>query len=143
MQQNSDALLAAMRARRSIRTWQSRPIPREHLERILEAAIWAPSADNLQPWRFVVFQGERKQELAALLHRFAAGMQPGINPVLWVHRHGIRRAAEMIAQAAAVVTAWAVFSPSDAAVRLVASGDLAPLFTWTMVVESVAAAVAH
>ncbi len=136
-----DAVLAAMRERRSIRAWQSRPVAREDLERILQAAIWAPSADNVQPWRFVVLQNERKQELADLLERFVDGMQPGLNPVLWVHRFGIRRCARRIAASAAVITAWATFTPEDARLRLVARGDLTPLFSWTMVVESVAAAV--
>jgi F420 biosynthesis protein FbiB-like protein len=40
--------------RRSIRRYQDRPVPREVLEAILTAAIWAPSAHNRQPWRFAV-----------------------------------------------------------------------------------------
>jgi nitroreductase len=137
----ADALLTTLRTRRSIRAWQERPIPRETLERVLEAATWAPSADNVQPWRFVVVQGARKQELAALLRRFVDGLQPGLNPVLWVHRIGLRRSAGLIERAPAVITAWATFKPEDAALRLVSRGDLTPLFTWTMVVQSVAAAV--
>jgi len=141
-QQNvANAFLTTLRMRRSIRAWQERPVPRELLERILEAATWAPSADNLQPWRFVVLQGARKQELAALLRRFVAGLEPGLNPVLWVHRIGLRRSAGLIERAPVVITAWATFKPADIALRLVARGDLTPLFTWTMVVQSVAAAV--
>ena len=48
------ALLDIIRTRRSIRRYQDRPVPRDVLERLLEAAIWAPSAHNRQPWRFVV-----------------------------------------------------------------------------------------
>ncbi len=135
------AVLAAMRGRRSIRAWQSRPVPREELERILQAATWAPSADNLQPWRFVVLQGARKQELVELLRRFVGEMRPGLNPVLWVHRGGIRRTAALIEAAPVAITAWAIAGPEDVRLRLVARGDLTPLFTWTMVVQSVAAAV--
>src|SRR5260221_7406525 len=40
--------------RRSIRRYADRPVAREALERILNAAIWAPSAHNRQPWRFAV-----------------------------------------------------------------------------------------
>lgn len=43
-----------MRGRRSIRRYQARSIPQPLLEAILEAAIWAPSAHNRQPWRFCV-----------------------------------------------------------------------------------------
>jgi coenzyme F420-0:L-glutamate ligase / coenzyme F420-1:gamma-L-glutamate ligase len=40
--------------RRSIRRYQDRPIPRDVLERLLNAAVYAPSAHNRQPWRFAV-----------------------------------------------------------------------------------------
>lgn len=51
--------------RRSIRRYRSEPVPHEVLERLLTAAIWAPSAHNRQPWRFVVITGsEMKQKLA-------------------------------------------------------------------------------
>ena len=40
--------------RRSIRRYRDRSVPREVLEAILTAAIWAPSAHNRQPWRFAV-----------------------------------------------------------------------------------------
>src|SRR5437867_1961752 len=44
----------ALRARRNVRSYEDRPIPREHLERILEAARRTPSSMNEQPWDFVV-----------------------------------------------------------------------------------------
>jgi nitroreductase len=50
----------ALRARRNVRQYDDRPIPRDHLERILEAGRRAPSASNWQPWNFVVVT-EREQ----------------------------------------------------------------------------------
>jgi nitroreductase len=44
----------AIRARRNVRDFDDRPIPKEHLERILEAGRRAPSSRNWQPWDFVV-----------------------------------------------------------------------------------------
>jgi nitroreductase len=44
----------AIRARRNVRAYEDRPIPPEHLERILEAALRTPSSMNEQPWDFVV-----------------------------------------------------------------------------------------
>lgn len=44
----------AIRARRNVRDYTDEPIAREDLERILEAARRAPSAQNWQPWDFVV-----------------------------------------------------------------------------------------
>ncbi len=44
----------AIRQRRSVRVYEDRPVPQETLTTILEAARLAPSARNLQPWKFVV-----------------------------------------------------------------------------------------
>lgn len=47
--------------RTSCRAYEDRPVPREHLELMLEAARVAPSACNKQPWRFAVVQDEAKR----------------------------------------------------------------------------------
>src|SRR3954466_3634212 len=41
-------------ARRNVRQYTDQPIPREDLERILEAGRRSPSSSNWQPWHFVV-----------------------------------------------------------------------------------------
>ena len=46
----------AIMTRRSVRNYQSAPIPENVLNNILSAACAAPSALNLQPWYFVVIQ---------------------------------------------------------------------------------------
>ena len=43
-----------LKKRRSIRAYKSDPVPEEVLDRIMEAAVIAPSACNLQPYRFLV-----------------------------------------------------------------------------------------
>ena len=49
----------AIRQRRSIRKFKAdAPIPREHIEAILEAGSWAPSSTNIQPWRFIVVEDQ-------------------------------------------------------------------------------------
>lgn len=47
-------LLAVMRSRRSARTFSDQELPEEHLGLVLEAARWAPSAGNSQPWELLV-----------------------------------------------------------------------------------------
>jgi F420 biosynthesis protein FbiB-like protein len=60
-----DDLHAFLRSRRSIRRFKSDQVPNEVIQRILETATYAPSAHNLQPWRFVVVTGAKdKQKLA-------------------------------------------------------------------------------
>jgi PPOX class probable F420-dependent enzyme len=58
-------VLPLMRGRQSVRTYLERPVPREALETMLEAARWAPSPHGSQPWRFAVLtRAEPKQQLA-------------------------------------------------------------------------------
>ncbi|HZC08057.1 MAG TPA: TIGR03668 family PPOX class F420-dependent oxidoreductase [Ktedonobacterales bacterium] len=57
--------LPLARGRRSVRAFQSRPVPSHALEDLLVAASWAPSPHGRQPWRFVVLtQPEPKARLA-------------------------------------------------------------------------------
>ena len=42
--------------RRSVRLFQKKQVPREIVERIIEAGRFAPSAGNCQPWKFTVVQ---------------------------------------------------------------------------------------
>ncbi len=49
-------------SRKSIRKFKTDPVPKEILERILSAAMHAPSGKNRQNWRFYVVQGEKREE---------------------------------------------------------------------------------
>ncbi len=49
-------------ARRSIRTYYDKPVPDELVMQLLTAAHWAPSAGNLQPWRFYVIKNKEMQK---------------------------------------------------------------------------------
>lgn len=66
--QTDSPVLAAIKSRRSLRRYRPDPVAREIVEALLEAAIWAPSAHNRQPFRFVVVQSlEQKTQLAAVM----------------------------------------------------------------------------
>ena len=62
---NATELLDFMRARRSLRRYEPQRVPREWIDLLLEAAIWAPSAHNRQPWRFAVIDDEATRERLA------------------------------------------------------------------------------
>jgi F420 biosynthesis protein FbiB-like protein len=72
----TDDLHAFLRSRRSIRRFRPDPVPAPILQRILETAIYAPSAHDKQPWRFVVLtDAEAKSRLAeAITDRFRQDM---------------------------------------------------------------------
>ena len=54
--QPSAAWCRLVASRRSIRHYEPEPVPAETIERLLEAARWAPSAHNRQPWRFALLE---------------------------------------------------------------------------------------
>ncbi|MCK5123817.1 MAG: nitroreductase family protein, partial [Dehalococcoidia bacterium] len=57
---NYEDFLELAKKRRSIRKFKSDPIPDEYIDKIIEAARWAPSGGNSQPWEFIVI---KKREL--------------------------------------------------------------------------------
>ncbi|BDH79551.1 MAG TPA: nitroreductase family protein [Methanothermobacter sp.] len=64
------SLLDVIKGRRSIRRFKKRDIPREYLEKIMEAARWAPSAGNLQSRKFLIVKNPQlKNEIANAAYR--------------------------------------------------------------------------
>jgi len=47
-------VLEAIKSRRAIRSYEDKPVPESAIETILEAATYAPSAINIQPWKFTI-----------------------------------------------------------------------------------------
>ena len=50
-------LMEAIRSRRSVRSYAATPVERVTLEKLIDAAVLAPSASNSQPWAFGVIEG--------------------------------------------------------------------------------------
>ncbi|MFW6180696.1 MAG: nitroreductase family protein [Spirochaetota bacterium] len=80
------ALIDIIRQRKSVRTYTDQPIAREHIAACVEAARLAPSAENVQPWRFIVLDDP------GLKREFCTAVTGGIY-----------RPSRFIARAAAVV----------------------------------------
>jgi 5,6-dimethylbenzimidazole synthase len=55
-------LFAAIKERRSCRNFLPDPVDEEVIEKILDAANWAPSPLNTQPWEFIVITGNEVKE---------------------------------------------------------------------------------
>ena len=45
-----------IRSRRTVRDFKPDPVPETVVRKILQAARWAPSSSNAQPWHFIVIQ---------------------------------------------------------------------------------------
>ena len=78
-----EALQPFLRSRRSVRRFRPDPIDPALIRGLLEAARWAPSPHNRQPWRFVVLQeADSRQRLAQAMgerlraERLADGADP-------------------------------------------------------------------
>ena len=83
-------IYAAIHHRRSHRLYKPDPPPRQVLERVVEAALWAPSGINLQGWDLCVMAGRVRDEFVALvsqaikylLPELKKANVPGIDPEL-------------------------------------------------------------
>lgn len=67
----ADAAFRTILARRSIRKYTDQPVSPAHLRRLLEAAMAAPSANNRQPWHFVVVTEREMLNMLADRHPYA------------------------------------------------------------------------
>lgn len=66
-----DSFLALVKKRRTIRRFKSDPVPDEYVNKIIEAARWAPSGYNLQPWEFVVVKDKKlKDTIVQWVHEY-------------------------------------------------------------------------
>lgn len=97
-------LLTLMQTRRSIRRYDPREVPQHLVQQVLEAARWAPSAHNRQPWRFVVItESEAKVNLAtAMGKRLRADLTRDNVPEVEIEKD-VSRSYERITQAPVLI----------------------------------------
>lgn len=71
-------LYEAIKARRSVRKFRPDPVPTELVMKVLDAANWAPSGMNQQPWKFYIVHG---QKLSSIARDFGAMVEKNMPPV--------------------------------------------------------------
>ena len=64
-------VLELLKSRRSIRKYKSTPVEEEKIQNCLEAARWAPSASNKQPWEFMIVKDNKTRQKLAEIHPYA------------------------------------------------------------------------
>jgi len=67
-----------IKGRRSCRVFSDQPVQRDILERVVEAATWAPSGKNRQNYRIFAVTGEKKDELVAIADRSFPFIEPSL-----------------------------------------------------------------
>lgn len=120
-----ESLMNLITTRRSVRRFAGRPVDRADIERIVEAARWAPSNHNRQGWKFVVFTDA--DELARLAGGVMASLARRLGQCPEIPRD---RGKELLACATGFSLAPCVIlvmhkPPSLAAGKLLADNPLA------------------
>ena len=69
-----DNLINLLKSRRSIRAYKPEPIPDEYVQKIIEAARWAPSGADSQPWEFIVIK--KKDIKENIVNLFMESIKP-------------------------------------------------------------------
>ncbi len=115
-------VLEAIRTRRTTKAYSAEPVPRELIEQVLEAAVWAPNHRLTEPWEFIVVQGEGVERLGQLRREMTAAFlrsQPA-KPGLGLTEEQIAQQAEdgyRKATAAPVTVAVTAMLHDDPAIR--------------------------
>jgi nitroreductase len=74
-----DELMQLIKARRSVRKYTDEPVPEAHIEKMIEAALWAPSGSNSQNWQFIAVRSHVvKDKMLAVIKTKVDGFATGI-----------------------------------------------------------------
>lgn len=66
-------IIDVLTSRKSIRRYKPDPVPDEMIDKILEAARWAPTGENYQPWRFIVIRDPETKNKIGDLAKLGSG----------------------------------------------------------------------
>jgi nitroreductase len=83
--------LTAIFSRRSIRSFQDRPVEQDALKTLLRAAMYAPSAANEQPWQFIVITDRSRFGKIMAVHPYAAMLRSAPLAILVCGDLGLER----------------------------------------------------
>lgn len=66
-------ILDVISSRRSIRRFTDAPVPDEVVNKLIEAARWAPSGENEQPWKLIVVRDPATKAKIAEIAKLGTG----------------------------------------------------------------------
>ncbi|MFC1592588.1 nitroreductase family protein [Candidatus Omnitrophota bacterium] len=126
-------ILSLIKKRRTIRKYKDRIISNKIIKKIIESAIWAPSAHNIQPWKFIVLKDEiTKQNFIDSLTK----------PILTEYSSSIRilikNSIDILKRAPLVIL---VYNNCNLSKKVAELGKIHQFTAYLSEVESVAAAI--
>jgi nitroreductase len=86
--------LELAKLRYSSRKYKDKEIEKEKLDYVLEAGRVAPSANNMQPWIFMVVKDKNRDKLRACYHREWFDYAPVYNVICGNHKQAWKRSAD-------------------------------------------------
>ncbi|RKP57252.1 nitroreductase [Cohnella endophytica] len=110
-----------VKGRRSIGKVKDEPVPKELVEKLIEAATWAPNHFGTEPWKFFVMTGEGRRVLGQAYADIAAEGYPAD---LSEDERQERQVKEIAKAYRAPVVIAAVYAPTDSP-RAIPAEDLA------------------
>lgn len=110
-------VLEAIRNRRAVRQFKPDIVDDESLKKILDAARWAPSPFNIQPWEFIVIKDKETLKAISKVARYAGYLEaapmaiavvvpPIDNKFSWIESIGEPKFAAAIAAQNIMLAAW-------------------------------------
>lgn len=107
-------LWTVLAGRKSIRKYRPDPVPREVLERILEAGMEAPSGKNRQNWRFFVVQGGKREAYLAYSQRSWLGLKESLRERLKPSLYAFtERFFYTLGEARVIIFCYALVEPGE------------------------------
>jgi nitroreductase len=111
--------LELVRTRRSVRRFAERPFSHEDIARLLEAARWAPSNHNRQPWRFLVLEDKKRiRDLASRVGETLGLKLKSLPPMASAYAGDLAHYATLFAEAPVLLVALHKHPVSVSAVLL-------------------------
>lgn len=83
-----------IKGRRAIREFREDKIPRDHVMKILESGIWAPSASNLQTWEFILITDKNMIEKIKLISPGLFG-NPNVLIILCINKEKAKKGGRL------------------------------------------------
>ncbi|MBC8213426.1 MAG: nitroreductase family protein [Candidatus Marinimicrobia bacterium] len=95
--EHKNETLESIFTRHSIRNYDDKPVDKDLIHTILQAANQAPSAHNSQSWRFIIIKGEKKKDLVDLINKTAGDLPRTSSALLRMSSRSISSASIVIA----------------------------------------------
>lgn len=123
---DANPILEAIKSRRATRNFEDKPVPEAAIQTMLEAATYAPSAINIQPWKFTIITNKAEmRRLSDLAKPAIIGALPDVGEeVLRIKRqlsdpkHNIFYNAPLLIFVSGVKSPYSVYDCSMAALNM-------------------------